>query len=524
MKTTRGQTKELPFPINFFGQKYTHLCVTNNGAVFPTNVPSQSSCTEYDYGVGDLALEEQAPIMAVLALDLDSGENLLTADGRDVNRLENNIDGTTRTAVLAGGVVTVTSASHGLLAGDHAAFLATGTVLDTMGTLRVTVIDANSFSVPVSGVTDLDPGASGAQTTVTTGRWTYANSVGVPRMVYFGTTTVDGRDAVAVTWYRIPHNSDDNPRDRSATIQLVLVKGATGDNAAGWDFTVEYNIGTMTDDEDGYDASDPAEQCDAWAEPWTNRGDPANAVPPAPADDQRSMCRWGMGFGSYTESIGLESVTISAGTAILTTDTPHGVVRTSGGLGVRLALPSDPGLGDLSGERVWADVSSATTFTVTTSASPTASAFSPPITFDASDVYELFPTTSIDALIDSAGSTALVQNSLNSNVLGRYRFEMIGGLVQSFAQPTMNGTPTIVNAAIVDHCRRLRRLRRPRFGRRLRRWLRWGRCLCRCPLTVGCCRCWRLVCRRCWRMVCRLRWRCSWTTARIWCCVVMGSR
>lgn len=429
-----SQTVELPFPINFFGQSFTHLCVTENGGAFPTRNPSNSSCYEYDYGIGDLAIDAEAPMMAVLALDLDTSEYLLTSDGRDVDDLTNDFNGSTVTANLAGGVLTVNSAAHGLLAGDYVAFWDTETVLDTSGSLPVTGTNAGSFTVALPGVTDLDAGTSGLQTSVATGVWAYSNGVGAPRTVSFGTTTIDGRDAAVVTWYRVPHNDDDNPRDRSSTLQLVLIQDNTGDSTQGWDFTVEYNIGTMTDDEDGYQFDDPADDCDAWSG----------------STDARHTCRWGMGFASFTGGIGIQSVTISTGTAIVTTTTPHGIVQSSGGLGVRLEFPSNGGLGGLSGESVWAQVTSPTTFAVTTSAGNIATNFGSGVNMDASDVYELFATSSIGDLVDSGGTTALVTNSLNSAVRGRYRFAMSGGLVQSFAPPTMNGTPTVVDASLVD--------------------------------------------------------------------------
>lgn len=53
--------------------------------------------------------------------------------------------------------------------------------------------------------------------------------------------------------------------------------------------------------------------------------------------------------------------------------------------------------------------------------------------------YELFPNTPTRSLIDSGGSTALVRNSLNSAVLGRYTYSMIGGVVTGFSQPQMGG-------------------------------------------------------------------------------------
>jgi LPXTG-motif cell wall-anchored protein len=67
------------------------------------------------------------------------------------------------------------------------------------------------------------------------------------------------------------------------------------------------------------------------------------------------------------------------------------------------------------------------------------------------DASELFPNTSVLDLRDAGGSPALVRNSLNSNVLGRYTFGMVGGQVASFVTPIMgagvSGTPPAAPAA-----------------------------------------------------------------------------
>lgn len=433
---------EMPFPINYFGKSYTHACVTTNGLINPANA-GDSCSNRYDRGVGDLSLRADNPSIAVLALDLDGGEDLALGDGRDIGDLDGSVN-----ATLSGGVLTLTSSSHSLVAGDHVAFIDTRTVLDRGGSYPVTVIDSSSFTIPLPGVTDLDPTTDGAQTDLSRGTWTYSNGVGT-RAVYVGETTVNGAPAFVVTWYRFPHNDGENPDDRSSTLQLVLIKGDTGSAGAGWDFTVEYNIGTMTDDEDGYKDTNPGSSCDAWSNSWSSE------AAYDPSYDQRSQCRWGMGFGSFKDDIGLSSIQISNGIATLTTATPHGADDT--GIGVRLELPEDSILGELSGATVWARKVDATKFRVDTGYEANPALFADPqvvapdmpatdltgLTMDFSDVYELFSGSSIDKLIDSAGTTALVRNSLNSSVLGRYRFGMAEGSVKAFVPPTMDGTPNV---------------------------------------------------------------------------------
>ncbi len=62
---------ESPFLLNFFGETYTHLCVSNNGGVFPTN-DLAAECAEYDYDVAALAGSAESPMIAVLASDTDT--------------------------------------------------------------------------------------------------------------------------------------------------------------------------------------------------------------------------------------------------------------------------------------------------------------------------------------------------------------------------------------------------------------------------------------------------------------------
>jgi hypothetical protein len=102
---------------------------------------------------------------------------------------------------------------------------------------------------------------------------------GIPCEIYFGSTTIGGRDAVVITWYRVPMYTDDNDPALSNTFQIVLIKAATGSDLAGWDFDIELNFGTLADGEDGYSALDPTDECNG------PEGDPD--------------CRWGIGWANY---------------------------------------------------------------------------------------------------------------------------------------------------------------------------------------------------------------------------------
>ncbi len=87
------ETIALPagFAINFFGERYAALCVSTNGGVYPVATAADSCSDDYDASVGDLAIDSGAPMIAVLALDLDLGENLILSDGRDTDDLDGSI-------------------------------------------------------------------------------------------------------------------------------------------------------------------------------------------------------------------------------------------------------------------------------------------------------------------------------------------------------------------------------------------------------------------------------------------------
>jgi hypothetical protein len=166
------------------------------------------------------------------------------------------------------------------------------------------------------------------------------------KRIYQGTTVVDGKQAVVITWYRVPNYEQANSKALSNTFQVVLIQEPTANAlAVGSDFTIQFNYGTLTDNSDGYRGSAPNNSC-------------SSGTVVDIAD-----CRWGVGWANWT-------------------------------------------------------------------------AGSPPTTA----VFELFPTTEINRLVDSGGVTAIVNNRLNSTVNGRYTFKMIAGVTVGFAQPVLNGS------------------------------------------------------------------------------------
>ena len=208
-------TVSAAFPMNFFGTKYTDICFSINGGVFPTNDPTLN-CSEYDLDVAGLADAAAAPMVAVLASDTD----LSKCDA-------------------------------------------------TRGTFDS---GANTLTTPNDGFAE-------------------------PCSVYVGTTTVDGAQAIIVTWYRVSQFSEGNEVSKFNTYQLLLIKRATGSDANGWDFDFEFNYATLQDDEDGYEVEADG-TFDSENEPECSAYDTGVKT------DTYDRCRWGIGVGNYEDGQG----------------------------------------------------------------------------------------------------------------------------------------------------------------------------------------------------------------------------
>jgi LPXTG-motif cell wall-anchored protein len=118
-----------------------------------------------------------------------------------------------------------------------------------------------------------------------------------PCSVYVGTTTVDGADAVVITWYRVSQYDGLNAPEKFNTYQLLLIKRATGSDANGWDFDFEFNYATLQDDEDGY-----AVETDGT---YDNVNQPeCAAYNTLVKTGTYDLCRWGIGVGKYENGVG----------------------------------------------------------------------------------------------------------------------------------------------------------------------------------------------------------------------------
>jgi LPXTG-motif cell wall-anchored protein len=262
--------------------------------------------------------------------------------------------------------------------------------------------------------------------------------VGAIQQVYFGTTTVGGRDAYSLTWYRTATFESNingfnggrfpavNPQTLSITVQLLIIKRSTGSDAAGWDFDYEVNIGHANDASDGYRSTDPGSSCSS------------NSL------EDLALCRWGIGTARYYLGPQISSFSHDGTVLTVNTATPHGLTAGRYVRGVDLCNSNS----DCFNDDIYKILSVVDADTVTLEAG--GNLFVEEVApanakLGLAESSELFPNTSVLDLRDAGGSTALVRNSLNSTVLGRYTFGMVGGQVVSFVAPTMgagvSGTP-----------------------------------------------------------------------------------
>ena len=270
-----------PFPINFFGTKYDYLCVSTNGTVTPVANAGDGCSDDYDVSLAEFASEDGGhSVIGALLADNDPSETLWKSQS------------TTLTSVVAtGGVATFTTAGpHGYAVGDRASVFFHndpnfGTGLSDFNVLAVT---ATTFDVNWGGPDFAVMPATGDVGIPYSDTADDSNSDGLAddgfgdvKSVYAGATTFNGQPAFAITWYRVPTNDRVNSGLKSNTYQLVFVQDPTATGATtGYDFTVQFNFGTLTDDNDGYDPTDPtgSSSCDS-----------SNPV----------TCRWSVGWAQW---------------------------------------------------------------------------------------------------------------------------------------------------------------------------------------------------------------------------------
>ena len=302
----------LPFSINFFGEQYGFVCITENGSIYPRKTDADVYCGDYDEPLGALALYGDAPIISPFAA-------------------------------------------------DHSTY----------------------WAGDVQPTSDFGPFPA----------------------VYAGTTTIGGKQAFVVTWYRIQEccPSADGTQ-QTWTHQVVLIdEGKVDAGQAGNDFTVEFNYGAIESDEEGYEP-------DYYEMPGEGY-------------------RYGVGWASYRA---FEVASVSDDVVTLTA--AHGL-DTNANFHFALDADDDPRL---------IQIVDATRlrFVSTDADMPTAGD-----AFVVSEAFEFFPDPPTTLLTDSDGdgaplATALTANrTSNAPMNGRYIFGMRGGQTVGFQTPGMGETP-----------------------------------------------------------------------------------
>lgn len=344
---------------------------------------------------------------------------------------------------VSAGLVTVTMSAHHLATGNLITFAGLNIPQLDDQHFEVTRLSATEVSFPAPA--GIDPSLSGLAPLGTSAdhkyKWFESDGYGAVGQMYYGVTTVDSRPAMVVTWYRVPMYEDNNPRVRYSTIQLVLVQKPTGDSTVGFDFDVEFNYGSMTDDEDGYtvNSEEGLWACATWS---TVAG---------------SNCRWGIGWANYREVVGVESYSIANGLVTLTTTNPHGLkpgdlVRFET-VSVSAEFEDDFGraVAGTSGTTLITEAPWETYVNVALTAVPTPSS----ALLKVSDDFEMYANTWVGNLVDQStvSATRMIVNNMNApTVPGRYTFAMVGGVTQGFEAPAMGrpSSPRNVSATLSD--------------------------------------------------------------------------
>ena len=344
-------------------------------------------------------------------------------------------------------VTITTAAAHKLGTGDYITFAGTG----------ITAIDDKHFEVTRTGATTLtfaQPTGFDASTAINLDanyKWFQSDGYGAIGQLYFGTTTVAGRQAMVVSWYRVGMFANGNPKVRTSTIQLVLVKKTSGSDADGWDFDVEFNYGTMTDDEDGYAA--PNYTANGTTEgqtagSWTADGTNVNGGY-AP-----SNARWGLGWANYRTITDAQNWKIEycATKCLITinTSTSHGLkpddlVKFTDVNGAPFEGDFGRAVSGTSGTKIMMIVPGRiTSYTDTAQTDLVAGGAT---NLEIGEDYEIFPYTWIGDMVEQSTRTTTRMTSNNMNaptVNGRYTFQMVGGKTVGFERPSM-GRPSAPN-------------------------------------------------------------------------------
>lgn len=272
-----------PFPLNFFGQKMLGLCLTTNGTVSPVATPASSCSDEYDVDLKELAEDSSAPIIAALANDGDPGNDV-------VRRLA-----TVAAVSSSSGTLTVeTTRAHGITNGNSVCVFVTADNINNG--LAVADFPTNQWEVcgnatvtttTTFSVSEASPDYLGESITVSDLAY-LTNAVGYVydatvkiddltdgfgdvAQLYQGTLDLAGTpgdasdDSFVYTAYRVAQYDDENAQVLTNTWQIVLTPNLSSGNATdGYGFDIEFNYGSIQDEDDGYSSADPSSDCSSF--------------------------------------------------------------------------------------------------------------------------------------------------------------------------------------------------------------------------------------------------------------------
>lgn len=268
-----------PFKLNFFGQTMEAICLTTNGTLYPVSTTSDGCSDNYDQDLKALAESGSAPIIAALANDADPGNDVITREASLAHAANNA--GTLEFETTKSGLLTAGSSYCVFIAADN---IDNGQTEASEPTNQIqacgTVAGAGaSWSISSPSVT------SGFGAAVSLPTFAYATNLigyvssstrldeqsdgfGTVAELYQGTVDLAGTpldasdDSFVYTAYRVPQYDDENSQVLTNTWQIVLTPDLSSGNATtGYGFDIEYNYGSIQDEDDGYDGDDPSSSC-----------------------------------------------------------------------------------------------------------------------------------------------------------------------------------------------------------------------------------------------------------------------
>jgi hypothetical protein len=272
-----------PFSLNFFGQKMDGLCLTTNGTISPVSTSSTGCSDNFDTDLKEIAESGSAPVIAALANDGHPGR-------RVVERLAN----VAAVSSLSGTLTVDTTRAHGITTGiPVCVFVAADNINNGLNVANfpinqwevcgsATVTTTTTFDVFEASPSYLGRSITVSDMTHLTNAVGYVfdaavnvdevtDGFGDVAELYQGTLDLAGTpadasdDSFVYTAYRVGQYDDENARVLTNTWQIVLTpKLSSGNSTDGYGFDIEFNYGSIQDEDDGYSSADPTSSCSSF--------------------------------------------------------------------------------------------------------------------------------------------------------------------------------------------------------------------------------------------------------------------